>query len=368
MLNKKIKKIAPVIEEEDIEEVVAAPAKPSSSKKIIKKKVAAPIIEEEEDDIEKFEADDEIESEEEDIDSEEEAEDEDIDSEDEEDEPEDEDEEDSEEDEPEDEEDESDDEEEEEKPAPKKAAKKTAPPAKKKATKKVVEEEEDEDEEDEAEEEETEAEISPAKKFVLDNKDVAFGPAKGRRLFDPKFKESNVVATRSANKEENLNSFVAALEANGLGFIFEGLKFQKEKRQIAAAIQHCHETAVLDCLVNKNTGFAYLNGRIDIVKNEGNYYGVIQGGNMKTPVIKQEHCVIRLSNSEFHKNKGLIYRNENNSSEASVPVKDLPDGTHQALADSIGIKKGDILDDKGVKVGGKKASAPAKKAVKKIKK
>ena len=173
------------------------------------------------------------------------------------------------------------------------------------------------------------------------------GPAKGRRLYDKAYADTETVDTRSANKEENLNSFVNRLEENGLNFVFDGCKFATEKRAVAAAILESLEQSVLDCLFIKGTGFGFLNGRLDAKSVEPKLYPVIKGGNMTTPVIKGSHYMVTLRNAEFEKSVGLTYRDENNSSEVSFPVKDNGDGTYTVLRNGINVKKGDIVDGNG---------------------
>ena len=249
-----------------------------------------------------------------------------------------------------------DDEDEEEEEAPKKSSKTSNKDKNKGKAEKVVK----------AAKKVVEIDLTPAMKLVKILKDTIVGPTKGRRLFDPSYSKATITDTRSANKEINLNALVSRLERNGLDYIFDGLKFATEKRLIAAKTLESVEESVLDCLVNEGTGFAFLNGRFDIKNVPAKIYQVIPGGNMSTPVIKTEHAVIKLNNSEFEKSTGLIYRNENNSSEVSSPIKDNNDDTYTVLEDSIAVKKGDVVDA-DCNIIKKAAKKTAKKTVKKAK-
>lgn len=226
--------------------------------------------------------------------------------------------------------DEDDDEEEESKPVKKSKNKAKAKVAKKEKKEKEVEPD------------------TPARALAKAAKENGLaGPAKGRRLYDEAYADTETVDTRSANKEENLNSFVSRLEENGLNFVFDGCKFATEKRAVAAAILESLEQSVLDCLFIKGTGFGFLNGRLDAKSVDPKVYPVIKGGNMTTPVIKGSHYMVTLRNAEFEKTVGLTYRDENNSSEVSFPVKDNGDGTYTVLRNGINVKKGDIVDANG---------------------
>lgn len=347
MIKRAITKKAVVTEDttEAVEEITPKPAK-----KIIKKApkpIAKPVEPEEEldediledepeEELDEDEAVDEVEdeaeeveSEEDDSDDEEEDSDDDDDS-DEDDDSDDEEESDEEEDSDDDDSDEDDDSEDEDEDEPKPVKKNKTKAAKKEKKEKEVEPD------------------TPARALAKAAKENGLaGPAKGRRLYDKAYADTETVDTRSANKEENLNSFVSRLEENGLNFVFDGCKFATEKRAVAAAILESLEQSVLDCLFIKGTGFGFLNGRLDAKSVEPKLYPVIKGGNMTTPVIKGSHYMVTLRNAEFEKTVGLTYRDENNSSEVSFPVKDNGDGTYTVLRNGISVKKGDIVDGNG---------------------
>ena len=233
-------------------------------------------------------------------------------------------------------------------------------PVKKSSKKKVVEPEpEDDDEEDEEDEdEEEEDEIPPAVELLKSVKDEKFGPERGRRLFDKKFKKSVTVETKSANRDENLNSIISKLEENGLDYIFDGVKFITEKKKLASMILQSIEESVLDCLYNKKTSFAFLNGRIDITHMDGKFYPKF-GKMMKTDVYKAPHDRISLVNCEYNRTVGAIY-NVDGTSELTVPCE----GNEKSVVvseDCLLYKKGTKLNT----VSGKSSDGEKKKVTKK---
>ena len=232
-------------------------------------------------------------------------------------------------------------------------------PVKKSSKKKIAEPEPEDDEEDEEDEDEdVEDEVPPAVELLKTVKDKKFGPERGRRLFDKKFKKSVTVETKSANRDENLNSIISKLEENGLDYIFDGVKFITEKKKLASMILQSIEESVLDCLYNKKTSFAFLNGRIDITHIDGKFYPKF-GKMMKTDVYKAPHDRISLVNCEYNRTVGAIY-NVDGTSELTVPCE----GNDKAVVvseDCLLYKKGDKLNT----VSGKSSDGEKKKVTKK---
>lgn len=211
--------------------------------------------------------------------------------------------------------------------------------------------------------EEEEETIPPAVELLKSVEDEKFGPERGRRLHDKSFSKSTTIATKAANRDENLASLIDKLNENGLGYIFEGLKFVTERKKLASIILQSVEESALDCLYNKKTSFAFLNGRIDLTHIEGKMYPKF-GKMMKTDVYKAPHDKINLVNCEFNRKIGAIY-NVDGTSELTVPC--TTDGKKIKISeDCLCYKKGDIVSELSGKVEGG-SETPKKKVVKKKK-
>ena len=346
MIKKNIKKanITAIVNED--EEVVATA--PKAIKKIVKKPLPKAVtkVEEEddlldedsdEDDVEEAEPevedsdeDDESEdSEEEDSDEEEESEDEEEESEDDESEDSDEDE-------------ESDDEEEEAKP---KTKNKSNVKTKKSKKSKLTED------------------LSPARALALKSKES--GPVKGKRYYSDEYVDAEDLDTRSANKDTAFAYLVHNLKKAGMGYIFDGCKFQTEEKNLAGVILDAVAQTALDCIYIEGTGMPFMNGKFVKKHVAGKVYPVIKGSNMSCPIFKAEHDTITFS-SEYEKHVGAMGKQPNGASELSTDCYTNDNTTFTLKKDAIyGLKKGDNVDINGKRVKASKTAAPAKKAKKK---
>jgi chemotaxis protein histidine kinase CheA len=244
-----------------------------------------------------------------------------------------------------------------------------------------TEDDESEDEESEDEEEETEKpktkvkskkakknklaeDLSPARALALKSKES--GPAKGKRYYNDEYADAENLDTRSANKDTAFAYLVHNLKKAGMGYIFDGCKFQTEEKNLAGVILDAVAQTALDCIYIEGTGMPFMNGKFVKKHVAGKVYPAIKGSNMSCPVFKAEHDTITFS-SEYEKHVGAMGKQPNGASELSTDCSTKDNVTFTLKKDAIyGLKKGDNVDINGKRVkASKTAAAPAKKAVKK---
>lgn len=241
-------------------------------------------------------------------------------------------------------------------------------------------EEASEEDEEEYEYEEVEVEVEDERyvnflervKTVVNEVKENNTPLRGRRLKDlfDGVELDDIKTVKSSNREENLNSIVAAFEDNGLGFLFEGLKFNTDKRAVADRILNCIEIAIADCTLRKGTGFGIFNTKIIASHEDAHPYAAINNEyvQVKNDTLKKEHATFRMIPAEFDPELGLIYNNENGTSELNIPGKwNKSDNTFEVTGENLFYEVGDVVNiEKAPKKAPTKKTPTGKTTTKKV--